>query len=348
MTDDQANTPALPATTHVVLDAQVLGPPRAAGDMSDAELGAEAAACVDRSLSMREGAIEQATRAGELLRAAKDRCRAQGASWTAWCARHWPKSRRTADTYIAVAMEVTPAISGGRAPRSLLDLPSVRAVLTDAGISAGGTRGAIEDREPGADEDEDLVPGPDGRLITAGERARLDALATAEQRASDQRDADRRQRREDWKAQKREDERKALDNEEAARRAASAAEEARKRTEREADLAAIKQAEQRPNGPDPLPKRPVVPDEVLSAAEDVAAMEQMTLALQRRFRSMRLEPAPAETDSRGYAVMHQRDQERSFVEEWINAGTQAIRHMQAMAEHDAKVVKAAKKARGLK
>lgn len=333
----------LPAKVeHVVLEAQIIDPPRAAADMTDAEIGAEASACIDRSLASRADSVEQAIRAGELLRVAKDRCRAQGASWRDWCARHWKKSRKTADTYIAVALEVSPETLGGRAPRvsQALTLPSVRALLTDAGIGAGGTREIDEVREPGADEDED-APGADG--LTATERARVNAIKAAEEKAHADKVAARLARRNEWRAKKEAEERQKKEQETAEQRMARLAQAAADRARHEADLRAIEDAKNRPAGPETPKPRPVAPAETLSAGPTCDAMEQIVLSAQRRWADLRMEPAPM-VERFGRMVMHPRDEFAAYVAEWVNAGPEIVRHLQSMKAEDVKVVRAIKRA----
>lgn len=128
------------------LDVQIISPPVPASEMSDAELGAAAAEAVERHVAMRDSAIESAVRAGELLREARGRCQRAMSSWAAWLQRYWPKSRQTAQRYMALALEVS-QLSGPRAGGNLLGLPSVRAALTDVGYDAGGTRDDSSDPE---------------------------------------------------------------------------------------------------------------------------------------------------------------------------------------------------------
>jgi hypothetical protein len=335
-----------------VLDVQIIQPPRAPSDMTDAEIGNAAAACVDQHLAMRSGAIEQAVRAGELLLEARHRCREQASSWSDWCRRYWPKSRRTADTYMKVAMEVNPEKSGERAPSmtadALLALPSVRALLTSTGHGAGGTRDEPEQiagmREPGADEDEDAnTPTGDMRAPTPAEQATVDRLSSQHSQSDADRAAERLERREEWKAKKRAEERQAKEQETAEQRMARVAQAAADKARMAAEFAAIKAAEDRPAGPEAPRPKPAAPVEVLSVGPDADAMEELVLAIQRRWGLVRMEPAPM-VEKFGRMVMHPRDEARDYVAEWVAAGTGTIRHLRDMKDEDVKVARAVKRA----
>lgn len=135
-------------TKPAPLDAHIISPPVPLAEMTDAELGASAAAAVERHIAMRDGAVEHAVRAGELLREGRARCQRNSSSWAAWLQRYWPKSRQTAQRYMALALEVS-QLSGPRAgaASALLGLPSVRAALTEIGYDAGETRDHEADPE---------------------------------------------------------------------------------------------------------------------------------------------------------------------------------------------------------
>jgi hypothetical protein len=158
------------------LDAQIISPPVPPSEMTDAELGAQAAAAVERHLAMRESAIESAVRAGELLREARARCDSNKRSWRDWLTRYWPKSRQTAQRYMALALEVQ-QISGPRAGRNLLGLPSIRAALTEADYDAGGARDPSEQDEDERGEEEQATI---DRLAQDREDERQERKATRE------------------------------------------------------------------------------------------------------------------------------------------------------------------------
>lgn len=342
----------LPALREPVPIVQVIR----ADDMSDAELGQAAAVAVDQSMASRADSVEKAVRAGELLRAAKERCRAQGRSWSDWCRRYWPKSRRTADTYIAVALEVNHGEIGGRAPNvsAALTCPSVRALLTDAGIGAGGTRDRSEPdgmREPGADEgEEDLSDAPRGERmegLTEREQATVDRLSAEQAQSDQERAAERLRKRDEWRAKQEAERRQAMTDEEKARRVALAADAAKQRAEREAELAAIQEAHDRPAGPPPTPQRPrpADADEVRDSGPACADMERLIRAVQRRWELVVLEPAPP-VERYGRPAKHPRDEEHDFISEWVNGGAETIRRLRVMAQEDAKIVAQARKRRG--
>lgn len=137
------------------LEAQIINPPVPPSEMSDADLGREAAIAVDRAVTLRENSAEQARRAGELLLEAKHRCRESGTSFRHWLQKFWPKSRATAEAYILIATEVQSSLAGapGQEPKDLLAHQSIRKFLTDRGYGAGGTRGG----EPEDDEDREAT-----------------------------------------------------------------------------------------------------------------------------------------------------------------------------------------------
>ena len=307
-----------------------------------AELGAEAVKAADLSVAMQNHFVEQAVRAGELLREAKQRCESQGGSFRDWLRRYWPKSRATALSYIAASLEV----GGQRADQTLLDLPSIRALLgprkkAEAPAEPDGLR------EPGADEDEDEddAPGPDG--LTSSERATVERIKAGEEGEKKESEAARRQRIEEWREKKRAEERKGLDAKEAARRAAAVAEEAEKRAERErqldADRAAMKDAEDRKPGPEAPRAKPPAPVEVLTVGPDADAMSEMVLAIQRRWGLVRMEPAPM-VEQYGRMVMHPRDEAHAYIAEWVNAGTEVLKHLVTFKTEDGKVGRAIKRA----
>ncbi len=342
------NAHEIVTTAGRALEVQIIEPPRAPSDMTDAEIGAAAAEAVERHLSLRSGSVEAAVRAGELLREARHRCETQGGSWRDWLRRYWPKSRQTAQRYMALALEVQQNC-GPRAGHSsaLLGLPSVRAAMVEIGYDAGSSRDEPEGmREPGADEDEE-APGPDG--LTSSERATVERIKADEANEKAESDAARKQRIEAWKAKKRAEERQGLDAEEAARRAAAAVEEAGKRADRErqldADRAAIKAAEDRPRGPEaPKPKpTPQAESGPVSVGPDCDAMEALVLGIQRRWSLVSMEDAPM-VEKFGRMVLHPRDESRDYVAEWVNAGAEIIRHLQNMKAEDVKVLRALKRA----
>lgn len=349
-TNKARGSSALPAVVEPpVLEAQIIQPPRAASDMTDAEIGQAAAEAINCSLQARADAVEQAIRAGELLCAAKHRCREQGRSWSDWCRRYWPKSRTTAETYIKVANEVNPGLSGRRADNvsKLLTLESVRALLTDAGHAAGGTRELDEPdglREPGADEDEDAnVPAGDMSAPTQAEQSAIDRLAGQQAQSDAEKAAANRQRREDWKAQKRAEERQEKEEETAEQRMARLAQAAADKARMQAELDAIEEAKNRKPGPEAPRQKPPAPVETLSAGPTCDAMEQIVLSAQRRWSDLRIEPAPM-VEKFGRMVMHPRDESLDYVTEWVNAGTEIIRHLQNAKAEDVKVVRAIKRA----
>lgn len=284
----------LPALREPVPIVQVIR----ADDMSDAELGQAAAVAVDQSVASRADSVEQAIRAGELLRAAKERCRAQGRSWSDWCRRYWPKSRRTADTYIAVALEVSHGEFGGRAPNisAALTCPSVRALLTDAGIGAGGTRDRSEPdgmREPGADEgeDEDLSNVPTDPLMrepTERERAEIDRLAREKEDAKERREAERaRKRQEQLDRERAERNKREREQDEEQRGPITSPDEMARRLAAQdmvrQEREAIEEARKRPEGPPVLYQPPPPPPRGLyTIQEECEQVATAAEALMRR------------------------------------------------------------------
>lgn len=241
LVDDQDGeaTPSLPDVRPEPLVAEIIRQP---AEMSDDELGTAAAEAVDAALAARAHGAELALRAGELLQEAQHRCREQGVSWRDWLRRYWPKSRTTALAYLRIAQEVQQDV-GRRA--DLLACQSVRQFLTDRGYGAGGTREKSEMREPGADEDE-APPETEEEKDAADERVRqrlaADALPTPRPHISPAEGA-RRAALAAEKAKRAEEEREAEKNRSAEEKA-----------ERQAELDAIDRARKN----DPLKNPPTM------------------------------------------------------------------------------------------
>lgn len=324
----------------------------APASLTDEQLAAAAVQSHDQAVAMRDGAVEAAVRTGDLLREAQRRCRERGQSWGDWLMRHWPKSRKTADRYVALSYAhereqspQVPQISESRVTQKTAAVtahPSVRAALEAIGY--GVERDEPEPEGPSNVPTDDLMREP-----TEAEQATIDRLSADQAKADQERAAKRLRERDEWRAKRQAEERQGLTAEEAARRAAAAAEEAKKRAEREAELAAMKAAEDRDplKGPPPTkPKpQPADADEIRSVAKDCEAMEQLILGLQRRWGLVLLQAAP-KVERYGRVAKHPRDEEHDLVSEWVNGGTEAIRRLKVMAQEDAKVVAQARKQRG--
>lgn len=317
--------------------------------LSDEQLAAAAVKSHDQAVAMRDGAVEAAVRTGDLLREAQRRCRERGQSWGDWLLRHWPKSRKTADRYVALSYAhereqspQVPQISESRVTQKTAAVtahPSVRAALEAIGY--GVERDEPESEGPSNVPTDDLMQKP-----TEAEQATVDRLSVEQAQSDQERAAERLRKRDEWRAKQAAEQRQAMSDEEKARRVALAADAAKQRAEREAELAAIQEAHDRPPGPPPTKPKPQPADagEVRDAGPDCEAMEQLILGLQRRWGLVILEPAPP-VERYGRESKHPRDEEHDFISEWVNGGTEAIRRLRAMAQEDAKVVAEARKRR---
>lgn len=315
--------------------------------LSDEQLAAAAVQSHDQAVAMRDGAVEAAVRTGDLLREAQRRARERGQSWGDWLMRHWPKSRKTAERYIALSYaheqgerDAPPSQLQQRPASRVTQHPSVRAALEAIGY--GVDRDEPESEGPSNVPTDDLMREP-----TEAEQATVDRLSNEQAQSDQERAAERLRKRDEWRAKQAAEQRQAMSDEEKARRVALAADAAKQRAEREAELAAIQEAHDRPPGPPPTKPRPQPADagEVRDAGPDCEAMEQLILGLQRRWGLVILEPAPP-VERYGRESKHPRDEEHDFISEWVNGGTEAIRRLRAMAQEDAKVVAEARKRRG--
>lgn len=141
-------------TTPVVLSAEVV----AISEMKDAEIAAAAVRLHEQAVASADGAVQAATRAGELLAEAQRRCKRDGRSFSDWLLRHWTKSDKIAYRYIALAQAARTEVQQNSLPRAgegieglarlPLNHPSARAALEAIGYDAGGVRRSALPEDP--------------------------------------------------------------------------------------------------------------------------------------------------------------------------------------------------------
>ena len=231
-------------------------------EMTDAELVDAALKAHEATVSAADSAVEAAVRAGDLLREARRRCEARGVGWSDWLLRNWPKSKRTAERYMALShasqVEQECATRASRTESTLTRLPlahpSVRAALEAIDYSAGGTRSeeaeaeydriASVDADEPQEKDEPAPAAPPQRFPPRGDPNPAQTVASAAAKARHQDEV------------------------------------GRTKEQLAAERAAINEAEKRPEGPPPQRPKPKV--EPYSAKAECDWLAEEALSIGRR------------------------------------------------------------------